>query len=669
MKKSIVSILSLAIGLEAVELEPISVLSNKLENSVLDNASTVEIVDEEKIALTHSKNIKELSAVISNANISGIGNRSDVTITLRGISNYLSYESSVAMYVDDVPIPFSYGFGLVDMYNIQSIEILKGGQGTLFGKGAESGVINIYTKAPTQDTHIDISSEYASYNSKAFYGLVSGQTGIKNLGYSLSISQNSSDGYSMNAQTNKPFDTRDFLSFSSKLLYQPNTALSIALNYARSKSDDGGSPYKINTKKDPYTIYGEPSTDTMKMQGEQLSLVVKHEENGQLFSSVSSFSRQAIEQSDYVGILGGLDIQKDIEIKEISQEFKYKKTFTNSDLLLGAYYSNKTQFNYKEQQTLLTLFPIPLSSLNDLNNPDENMAVFTQYKYYIGDNYSIMGGVRYQETKRSFNRELNNFGKPSNYASDSTTWSHILPTVSFSYYGEDNSHSYFTYSQGYRPGGYGYRMFDTLTPFDPEHTDSYELGYKKVWGKGISLNSNIFYNKIKDHRINILNDTLTSELANADQAYSYGLELDFNYQTDNLQLYSSFGWTEAQYTNFSDSTYTPYEGNRLLEVPNITASLGIKYTINEKFYLTSSMRYMGERYYNIQNTSKADAYTTLNLGLGYKKDGWLVELYANNILDKTYVDFMIATPSNTYYHFGAPRVVGIKLKKSFRIVK
>lgn len=90
--------------------------------------------------------------------------------------------SSVAMYIDDVSVPMSYGFGTIDISNVDAIEMYKGAQGTLFGKNAESGVINIYTKEISEmmenEAHIDV----GEYNSREFYGRVSGPSTIDKVG-------------------------------------------------------------------------------------------------------------------------------------------------------------------------------------------------------------------------------------------------------------------------------------------------------------------------------------------------------------------------------------------------------------------------------------------------------------------------------------------------------
>jgi outer membrane receptor protein involved in Fe transport len=77
------------------------------------------------------------------------------------------------------------------------------------------------------------------------------------------------------------------------------------------------------------------------------------------------------------------------------------------------------------------------------------------------------------------------------------------------------------------------------------------------------------------------------------------------------------------------------------------------------------IRYIGERYYNLQNSVKEDPYSLINIAVGYAKNDWEVELYANNLFDKEYVDFMVYTPSNNFYHFGPSRVIGVTLSKAF----
>ena len=273
-----------------------------------------------------------------------------------------------------------------------------------------------------------------------------------------------------------------------------------------------------------------------------------------------------------------------------------------------------------------------------------------------------MAGLRYQQTKRSFNRDLNKFGASSTHTNSSSTWIDLLPTLSFSYIG-NNSNTYLTYSKGCRTGGYSYRSPDNLAPFKPEFVDSFELGHKREFSSSLSISSAIFYNDIKDLRINTFDDTLASTTLNAQKAHSYGAELEATYKKEPILLYSTLGLTQTKIDEFK--SYEMYQNNKIIDVPNTTASIGIKYDLFKNYYIQSDVKYMGKRYYNISNSAKQSSYSTINLGAGYSKNSLKILLYANNLFNNEYTDFMIYTPSNNYYHFGSPKVIGLTISNSF----
>lgn len=626
------------------------------------------MLDEEKLNTLQADSIEDLSSVLSNTNISGLGNRSDKTFTIRGISNYLTYESSVAMYIDDTPVPFSYGYGALDFKNIKSIEVLKGPQGTQFGKGAASGAINIYTKEPTNKFTNEVSLGYSSYNSKDIYARVSGPLNNKDLSFGASITKSTSDGYTKSETTNSSYDYKDFTGFSAKLHYKPSSPLSVTLNYSKTIVDDGGATLKINTKNNIRSIEEESLNDYVRMDNDLASLKVKYNEDDYTFTSVSTYAKESVTKNLYLSsVLGGTTLYNDATIEEITQELRLNYYFENADFLLGAFYSDKLKFDYVEKQLNTGINP---NGLNSLQNPDENIALFTQYKYYINDNYSIMAGIRYQETRRKFNRSANALADATtNHNDGSITFRNFLPTLSISYLGDDNSNTYLTYSKGYLPGGYNYRTSANLVLYKSQIVDSFELGYKRKYNSSFSFNSAVFYNLIKDLRINTLNNLLVSTTKNAEKAHSYGIEFDASYKKNDFSLFTSIGYTQTNVDEFiSDRTY---EGNKMIEVPDITASLGLKYNIVKNYHVQSDIKYMGERYYNISNTAKESGYVTTNLGFGYTKDDLKVLVYANNLFDKKYTDFRMYTentpggPSNNYYHFGNPRVIGLSISNSF----
>ncbi len=647
----------------AIEIPAIIIESSKLDEYVLGTAQTVEVIDQNKTDSYQIRDIKDLSSTVSNANISGFGGRTNRTFTFRGISNYVAYESSAVMYIDDAPVPFSFGYGVLDMNNIAKMEILKGPQGTQFGKGAESAVINVYTKPTTKTFQGEASMDLGSYNSKDFYGRISGPMSNKDFSYALSVSKSSQDGFSKNLLTGKQIDDRDLTAFSAKLRYNPCSTWDISLNYTKSKADDGGSSFKEDTKENLYEISDKPLDDFAKIDSDLLSFIIKYKEDDYTFTSVTSYAKQSVLKQSYASALRGLLIDLDVDIEEFTQEARLNYSFENVDLLIGAFYGDKFRFDYREKMDPYNtpFFPSTLF----LKNPDENIALFSELKYWFNSDYAVTAGLRYEETKRSFDRDLNSIGNPATtMAYASTTWKHVLPTISFSYYANDDVHTYLRYAKGYRPGGYNYRAAD-LTPFEPEITDSFELGHKQNFSSSLSINSAFFYNTIYNQRTVTFDDNLGTTVLTAEKAYSYGAELDLSYQTETLLMYATLGATKAKFKDF-DTASNAYEGNHLVDVPDMTAAIGATYHFNDNWFIQPSLRYMGKRYYDIENTKKEGSYTNVNLNLGYDDlQGLKANIYATNLFDSEYVDFAIHTPSHNYYHFGNPRVLGLKISKSF----
>lgn len=656
MKKAITAtLLSFLQSANAVELPAIIIESSGIEDPFLEKSNTL---TQEKIDISSPQKLQDLSSALSNTNISGIGNRMDNTVSIRGISNYVSYESSAAMYIDDIPVPFSYGFGMVDFQNVDSIDIFKGAQNTLFGKGSQSGLLHFHTYSPSDTFTIKGNLGYGSANTQSFYGFVSAPINT-HLHSSFSFTKNSHEGFSYNTLTDNLIDKRSFESFSTKLLYAPMSHFSIGINYIKSRSDDGGSPFKVNTMSNPYSIDNEHYDDFSKMDQDLLSLTVKYTTSDSQFSSSTSLTKLSIIRDDYIDVSNGLLMSFDIDIRELSQEFKYTKNKQNSQYSVGAFYSDKLRFDYAENQHLNAF---GIDSLNTIQNPDKNMALYSSYRYFLNPFYSIEAGLRYQSTQRYFDRNMNLFLSPTSHAEASKTWAQFLPSLSFSYQPDETTTLYASYSKGYSPGGYNYRSSDALIPFAAEKTDTYEIGYKTK-SHDWSLSGALFYNRISDHVINQFADDLVSTAVNVSKAYSYGCELEADYHQDNLFLYSSFGLTKTKIQK-SDSSGS-YNGKEFVDIPDITASAGIKYFFIPDIYLKSSLRYMGRRFYNVDNTSKNNGYSVVDAAVGYTQKKWQIELFSQNLFDKEYVDFMIYTPSNTYYHFGQPQVTGIRTSITF----
>lgn len=639
----------------AIELSEVTVQSSKMETTLLDTPYSVDYTDKEQIETEQINTIKDFSAVIPNVNISGVGHRTDATFTVRGISNYVAYESSVAMYVDDVPIPFSYGYGMVDVASIASMEFIKGPQGTLFGKGAESGVINIYTKAPTQELSVDASAGYASYNSYELYGSVSDSIGQSDFSYLLSLSNSHSDGFTTNNFNGQKFDPTNQTALLAKIQYKPSQQLKATLTYSKNNVYDGGSPVKVNTMSDPYQV-DIPYDDKNNGETDLLSLVAKFRQGSHQLTSATSYGAQKVNNSNYYAIdtIGlNLVIDLNINIETLTQELRYNYFGENFQVLAGLYYADTFRFNYDDKNTI---YMTPAFRQWDIQNPDTNYAAFGQVEYFFTDEFSIIAGLRQQVTQRSYKGDFVMFDTQTGHSDASTTWQHTLPTLRANYL-LDDALLYIGYTQGYRPGGYSYRSTEANPePYKAETTNAFEAGYKQAFLDSFYFTGALFYNLIKDMRVNTFDDTLGSIVLNADRAYAYGSELTLNYKTKQTLADLSFGYTKAKYQFFGQ-----YSGNNVIDSPDMTAALDVRQMFDFGGFVQGSGKFMGKRYYNVENSASLSNYTVINAGIGYENSGMKALLYVDNLFNETYSDFMVYTPSNDYYHIGNPRFIGVKL--------
>lgn len=649
-------------SLYGLELSPIFIESQLKNDAPFDPLTQIDVLSDKKIEITQLSKIQDLSSILPNTNISGVGNRMDKTFSIRGFSNYVSFESSVAMYIDDIPLPFSYAYGLVDMDNLAGIELVKGSEIMRYGKSAQSAVFQFYTQKPTDTPYSKGSLGVGAYNSRDFHTFISSPFFNNELKASLSLSYNDTDGHTKNEITGHMIDRRKFTSADIKLFYTPDhSPFQYKVHYIKSHSDDGGSPLKTDTTQNPYSIDNIPNDDFVTMDMDLASFNVRYSKGKATLSSTTSFSDLNVRREQSVPTMGGLLLDFDIKMQEITEDLKYTYQFQTSEWLLGLFYSDKVRFDYKENQHLNSF---SLDSTNILQNPDSEIALYSQYRQYFNEYFSILAGLRFQKTQRNFSRDLNQFGYPATHVESITSWQQMLPSITFSYEFDPTSTIYISYSKGYAPGGYSYRSSDTLVPFKAEKNDNFELGGSYKPSSSTALKGNIFYSRISDHVVNQFDDTLSSTAANVDTGEAYGIELEGNYQADNLFLFANVGVTKTRVNRY-DETHTTYNGNSFIDVPNFTASVGLEYNFAQGWYFATDTHAMGKRFYTIDNSAYAPSYMVTNTSIAYKSKEWEFKTYAKNLFDRQYTDFMIATPSNTYCHFGDPLSYGVQLSKYF----
>lgn len=248
-----------------------------------------------------------------------------------------------------------------------------------------------------------------------------------------------------------------------------------------------------------------------------------------------------------------------------------------------------------------------------------------------------------------------------------TVWHHLLPMASLAWRPEGkNRQLYLTYSEGYRAGGYNTRnVSPSPEPFRPENTRSLELGGNGAAGGELLWNAALFFSRIDDLRVITFNDDLSNNVETAQKATAYGLEAEIDWlPTENLELFGSLGVTRGTYDEYENGGID-YSGNTIIDVPDLTLSAGGRYDAPGGWFFRGSAAYTGGRYYDNANGHKEGGYALVNAALGLDRGEWNFTVYADNLLDRGYTDFVIVAPTLTAYRFGAPRTAGVRVSKSF----
>lgn len=569
-------------------------------------------------------------------------------IIIRGIGTsvpgVVSFDPGVGIYVDGVFLPRAHG-QLLDMIDVQQIEVLRGPQGTLFGKNTVGGAINMTTMKPQEEL-------------SGFALLRPGNQGqlfsriVLNVPVSLgwfeeklftrfAMSTTNSDGYVWNRTQNTFYGNRNALGFLGSIRFLPVDDLTIDVSSTWSRDHNQGrggqcifvqetalggilpgyydacrrsEPFRVATNESQisdltsYGVWGTIAYDIGAV-GPIEGLVVK---------SISSWRRQrqrarldfdatefpAIKTSDVGGSpTDGFPSQA----KQVSTELQ----------LSGTAWEDRIQFvagafgfweDASDPQTL-TLAPgfIGLVNLNLRESDNWNWALFGQATVDVTDWLSLTGGLRYTEEKKglhALNRDPTMPDQPPSIDLSNSAifdaWTPMgsiavtLPETWLEPAEVDHLMTYFTYSRGFRGGGFDGTLnpnIAELEPFAPETLDSFEWGAKAIaFEQRATLNVSVFYADYTDIQVSSIQDDPNSPVGfifttqNAAKATTHGAEIELlALPIDGLQMNGSVGLLYSEYDEFigvNNATGDPVDraGQRFSQVPELQAHVAVQYS-------------------------------------------------------------------------------------------
>jgi len=638
----------------SINLNKLTVTAQKVEENIQEVPISISLFDELAIEDRKIESVKDIAPYTANFALFDKSAQLS-TPSIRGISQPINDapSSSVSMIIDGVPIFNPDGFDSVLM-DIERIEVLKGPQGTLYGKDTQAGAINIITKKPSNELKAKAELELGSDNKKEYSASISGPIIKDKFYFSLAGKHYEKDGFIKNTILGGNKNDKEYDYGKLQFRYTPNENLEISLISSKRKSNHGD----IDLLYTPTPNKKETTTTTQghdKSSVQSHALKIAYDTNNYLLESITSHRKinKDLLQSWIYPPMYNFDLIRDNKYKRLSQEFRLSKKSDSFNWIVGLYGDKDDDLNNYSYEYPTFSYPVEQKIDND------SLGLFFHSDYNITDKLSLISGIRYDKENKSIKQ------KSTNLNLDISN-NEISPKVSIKYQKDRNNMFYSTISKGYRSGGFNVRTGPTYPKkYDKESLINYEIGAKNIlFNNKLIINSTIFYMDIDDMQVNIYPDSsYNSYVSNAAKGKSKGFEVELNARLSNtLELFGSYGYANVTFENYKDAKGN-YSGNNNTYAPKYNYNLGLQYRDDKGYFARVDLNGYGKTYFDRENKNERDSYNLINAKLGYETQNYDIYFYGKNIFDKNYDSINIYGNSTVVY--SAPREIGVQLTYRF----
>lgn len=675
------------------QLGEVMVTAQKQEENLQKVPFAVSNIDDRKVEEMNLWQTRDLRGYIPSFYSANPGDNRNV-ISVRGITT-TSYEPAVATYVDGVN-----QFGL-DTYffllnDIERIEVLRGPQGTLYGRNAMGGVINVLTKKRSNKNEGFVRADVGNYGFMRLAAAYNFSLIDNKLYGGLSALTDKTNGFYTNLFDNSDFDKQRNTMIAGHLNYLFAKNWEAILNVKTNAGRNNG-PFSLATDPDsalenPFEVNQNGITE-MVDNSENYSLVFKN--RGPKFSFTSQTALQRNHRYYKTPIDGDFSPLDAVAIvnnygddwntnKVWTQEFQFANTNVGQRLNWQLGFFGFTSDAPTKQGTYFGDDAAMIGSpMTNFTNIDKNisksfgLAFFGQATYSLTSRLNLTAGLRadYEEKELTVSQMLDfGQGDPIVMQADTTgkvDYTAISPKVGLGYEVSTNSHLYGSYSRGFRPGGLTQISADPSTPplypYQPEYSNNFEIGTKNYFfNRRLRANIAVFYGAIQDVQVpQLILPEAYVVTKNAGNLETRGVEWELSaIPMKDLSIDWNFGYTKATFDKLGlpdDSETVDYSGNKQIFTPEYTSMLAAQWT--PQFFNSSTLDWMirgewlafGEQFFNLENSISQDAYQIANAKFGVISDKMEFTVWGKNIFDTTYIDYAYSFGPS---HIGNPATFG-----------
>jgi iron complex outermembrane receptor protein len=663
-------------------VEELTVTSRKREEKLQEIPLVVNAFSEKVIEDAGIESLQDFIGMTPNFIMRDIQNTGTIFMTMRGISQVPDGDAPVAMAIDGVLVGTSNSMNR-ELYDIERIEVLKGPQGAMYGRNAIGGAINIITKSPTVDAEHHVKFGYGNEGNKSLSfsssGPISDRVFYRAAGY-----WRDHDGWIPNDFLDINADSLENTSVNFKLSYIDSDRLNIDFRMFYSDVTQGVDIYiplfvdGQSNNSDINPSFDQPGVGDREIQEASLKLdytlgnglltfIAGHSVHDEIFSG----------EADWTPAPAGVVTQV-YDITTNNAELRWTSDESaRLGWIVGGYYQDTTN-----DRLLEVVFDPNLDGTPDvvLSSPTENentaSAFFVQSNIDLTDKVEASVSLRYDRDKRE------QFNLLTNILSEET-FDKLQSQASISYEPNESSFYYFSYSEGFRSGGFNPPGISVFPPgYDEETTANFEIGAKlDRLDNRLRFNASLFHTNYEDAQTAGADiDNGVFGILTIDEVRIQGAELELSaVPMEGLQIGAAVGFTDSEIKAIDTSNAffgglnsADIIGNTFTHVPEHTFNLSAQYRWrlgSGRAYIRADYEQQGELYWHVDNVDERDAVNLLDARVGFDFGRWSVRAWSRNLTDEGYtLEFLAAEFNNGAFDLrvpSVPRSYGVECRVKF----
>jgi len=677
-------------GAKATELETVTVTARKREETLQDVPVAVTAFTPQTLDKLNIRDLGDLGAQVPNLTIyAARGSTSTVTAYIRGVGQadpLWGVDPGVGIYLDDVYIARPQG-ALLDVFDVERIEVLRGPQGTLYGKNTIGGAIKYISRGLPQETSGFASVTVGNYGQLDAKAAIGGEIGGKDSGVRgrVAVAKMSRDGFGENLYNNGgDVSDKDITAMRMQLgaYSQDDFDVQFALDWMDDKSGvRGGKMLAPNTNALANVVF--PGTSAIKPLDSRYDIRSAMPNVNDTTMKGASVTVNWRPNGDwafkYVAALRESDTETSIDFDQLPAKIADVRAFYSDRQV-----SNELQVNYDAGgrargvtglyffngdaggRVLNNFFNLSFGDTQGVVNT-KSAALYTDWTFDLTERLKLDAGVRYtDEDKHAIAHNIGytdaTFTKPNGVVAanfnKTINFKNVSPRVSLDYQVTSDIMAYALFSRGFKSGGYNIRANTTAVPrsgqpFDDESVDSFEVGSKMaLLDNRLFLNLSAFHNKYKDIQLSVFtqyidaagNPQFFGDFTNAGRGTVNGLEAEYQWlPSDHWLISGNLAWLDTKYNEFIDGGVNVAHKQRFTNAPDFSGALNVEWRSDlangGNLSVRGTYSYQSEVWptTDLSPIIMQPGYGLLSAGVTYRhNDAWSFSLQGTNLADEEY---------------------------------